>query len=546
MHSSKKVLLVVFVFFALSLLGSGGGLLFKGDARYDLLVAESLSRGRTLFTPNTALPLAFAAVQSESRPVYSKSFTQASLRLTSQFLIHNFEPFKETAWLESKVPLYLRYRYDTLKPWLVLNFDSDVSKSVKGVINLDVPKDYRSYISHGSDYGLKPYVNFPVELFQGQLQAIDMSWPTFGYVAYGSANFYASLGRYKLAWGPMRNGLMVSDASQYYDNAAAAYTTPLGVSGRFTYSFIFITPNSMLSSQEWLKQGKVWDLNQRRSYTEGAKTIIGHRFDVQFAPWGRFGMGEVNLVGGKHPDLNDVNPFLIFHNTYGEDFSNVMASIDLSLVPFKGVEVYGEFVSDDVAFGGTEAGARGKPTALAYGGGLRYCLDLKNATILASLEVYHTDTWIYNRWQPLLTFTNRTYTKSELPGSRDFTDYPLGFKYGPDLNAFSISAKAFLPGGTTVSLVYDRFNQGEVTLKTPYLNMDEPTDDPGRFTDPKDWSGPVGETVKANILTLTLEVPLRDFLLGGDVSVYFGDYFKKHGGYERAVFEIRPYFSYKF
>ncbi|HON27562.1 MAG TPA: capsule assembly Wzi family protein [Mesotoga infera] len=542
----KKILLPILLVLSIALLANQGELILKGTLEHDLLLGRNLIEGKTLFTPNTAIPESFASVQMGTSPLKSNSVTEVSLRLTPQFLIHNFEPFKETSWLESKVPLYLRYRYDTLKPWTVLAFESDISQNLKGYINLDVPKDYRSYISHGIDFNTKPYMNFPVEIFEGKLQAIDMSWPSFGYISYGNGGFYASLGRYKIAWGPMRNGLMISDASMYYDNISSTYTTALGSSGRFTYSFVFISSNSMLNSEEWIKQDKVWDLNQRRPYTEGAKTIIGHRFDVQFAPWVRLGVGEVNLVGGKHPDLNDINPFVIFHNTYGEDFSNVMASVDFSVVPFKGVELYGELVSDDVAFGATEAGARGKPTALAYGGGIRYSTQLKEIMLLASIELYHTDTWMYNRWQPLLIFTNRIYTKSELPGSRDFTDYPLGFKYGPDMNAFSLSAKGFFQNGMTVSLVYDHFRQGEVTLKTPYLNMDDPSDDPGEFTDPEDWAGPVGETVSANIVTLAIAFPYRDFTFGGDFSLYFGDYFKKYGGYEKAIFEIRPYISYVF
>ena len=77
----------------------------------------------------------------------------------------------------------------------------------------------------------------------------------------------------------------------------------------------------------------------------------------------------------------------------------------------------------------------------------------KGTLLLASVELYHTDTWMYNRWQPLLTFTNRIYTKSELPGSRDFTDYPLGFKYGSDLNGLSIMANAIMTNGLSISFV---------------------------------------------------------------------------------------------
>ncbi|HDP77504.1 MAG TPA: hypothetical protein ENN47_04815 [Mesotoga infera] len=542
----KKIVLLLFLAFAVALFGSQGRLLFKGTDQYNLLLGRNLIEGKTVFTPNTALPEGFASVQIGQLWVKYYVGTNIFLRFTPQFLIHNFEPFKETGWLESVVPLYLRYRYDTLKPWLVLGFMSEVTNNVLGFVNLDIPKDYRSYISHGKGFDSKPYMNFPVELFEGKLEALDMSWPTFGYVSYANESLYASLGRYKVAWGPMRNGLMISDASSYYDNISASYTTSLWKDGRFTYSFLVITPTSLLNSEEWQKQGKIWDLNQRRAYTEGAKTIIGHRFDVKFADWGRVGAGELNVVGGKHPDLNDANPFIIFHNTYGEDFSNVMASLDFSLVPFKGVEVYGEIAIDDVSFGSTEAGARGKPTALAYGGGLRYAVDLGEMLLLASAEVYHADTWMYNRWQPLQTFTNRIYTKSELPGSRDFTDYPLGFKYGPDLNGFSVMANLIMINGLSISFVYDYFKQGEVTLRTPYLNMKEPEDDPGEFTDPKDWSGPVGKTVNANIMKLNISVPYNNFTFGGDFSLYFGDYFNKNGGYEKPIFEIRPYVSYIF
>ena len=542
----KRVFIVFALVLGVLLFANQGELIFKNTMEYDLFLGRNIMEGRTVFSPNTALPVSFASLQMNTTPSKTVKTTKISLEITPQFLFHNFEPFKQTAWLESKVPLYLRYRYDSLKPWIVLSFESDVSDNIKGFINLDIPKDYRSYISHGSGFSSKPYTNLPVEMFEGKVQALDMSWPTFGYVAYGDESFFSSLGRYKVAWGPMRNGLMISDASSYYDNFSAAYTTPLFQNGRFTYSFVLITPTSMLNAQEWEKQAKIWDLNQRRVYTEGAKTIIGHRFDIQFSPWARLGVGEINLVGGKHPDLNDINPFIIFHNTYGEDFSNVMASLDFSLVPVRGVELYGEIAIDDVAFGATEAGARGKPTAMAYGAGVRYSNEFNRASILASLELYHTDTWMYNRWQPLQTFTNRIYTKSELPGSRDFTDYPLGFKYGPDLNAVSLSLNAYFPGGSSIGFNYDRFRQGEVTLWTPYLNMKEPSDDPGEFTDPEDWRGPVGDTVVANIVTLRFCLPYRNLQFGGDLSIYFGDFFKKYGGYERPIFEIRPYVSYVF
>ena len=511
-----------------------------------------LRNHRVLAYPNCPIPLSFVLEIANSTLPEMVTNTDLSVEFSPQYLLSSFKAFETTGWLYNGVPYFQRNRYDTLRPWFALNANTNIGEKLKAEINLDIRKDYRSYITFGPSRDTTPTTNLPVELLEGNIAAIDMSGPSFGYLAYGSQNVFASLGRTTLSWGPMRNGLALSDASQYYDNLAAGYSTPLG-KGNFSYTFDAISVISMLSPFEWEKQTMAsenaphyWDLNQKRIYDEASKWIFGHRIDIQPVSWLRFGIGELNVVGGKHPYITDLNPFIIFHNTYGEGFSNVMLSADISVSPFNGTRIYGEFAMDDFS-GPTEDDARGKPTAQAFGGGIEFAFEFSEGMLLLSGEVYHTDTWIYNRWQPFLKWTNRTYTKSELPGSRDLNDYPIGFKYGPDLNGFSIFADYILDN-LKVRISFDRFEQGEIDLNTPYLNMDEPSDEPGEFTGRTDWRGPVGVTTTANMVSASMDFPLKsqyDLRIGSDIKVYFGDYFEKFG-YSEPVYELRPYISLEF
>ena len=104
----KKILLPILLVVSIALFANQGELILKGTLEHDLLLGRNLIEGKTLFTPNTAIPESFASVQMGTSPLKSNNVTEVSFRLTPQFLSHNFEPFKEASWLESKVPLYLR------------------------------------------------------------------------------------------------------------------------------------------------------------------------------------------------------------------------------------------------------------------------------------------------------------------------------------------------------------------------------------------------------------------------------------------------------
>lgn len=529
-----------------------GSLMFKSTEDYEQWRISILLDGEVPLSANTPIPLSFAEKSNDITQLEAESRTLFSGRFSPQLIVSSFEPWPRSGWYNTDVPEYIRYRYDSMLPWLELGFFTFAGDNLTGVINVDLRKDYRSYITHGPSREESPYTNLPVEMINA-IEALELSWPSFGYASYGTEHFYASLGRNTLSWGPMRNGLALSDASQYYDNLSAAYSTPMFGLGNFTYTFNLISVISLMNSSDWERQRKTsdgqfkyWDLNQDQIYDYPAKHIIGHRMDFQVTPWLRLGLGELNVVGGKQLDMTDFNPFILYHNTYGEGYSNVMGVADFSAIVLPGLQLYGEFAMDDFA-GPTETyGARSKPMAIAFGGGVEYAHRFDNMIFSVALEGYHVDTWMYNRWQPLLTFTNRTLTKSEYPGARDLNEYPTGFKYGPDLNGLSVFVSMYSQRGFTVNLEFDYFVQGEVNMKTPYLYMDDPSDEPGKWTDPEYWRNSDGGKYPAGVLRLGGYYDFGRVRIGGDFSLYMGRYFEEYGGYEKPVYEIRPFFSIAF
>ncbi|KUK91833.1 MAG: Uncharacterized protein XE05_1658 [Thermotogales bacterium 46_20] len=546
------LIFLVCVFITSTVISNMGTLIFKSTEDYEKWRISVLLDGEVPLLANTPIPFSFAEKANGIAQLESEHRTFFSGRFSPQLILSNFEPWPRSGWYNTDVPEYIRYRYDSMFPWLELGFFTFAGDNLTGVINIDLRKDYRSYITHGPSREERPYTNLPVEMINA-VEALELSWPSFGYASYGTEHFYASLGRTTLSWGPMRNGLALSDASQYYDNLSAAYSAPMFGSGNFTYTFNLISVISLMNSSDWERQRKTsdgqfkyWDLNQDQIYDYPAKHIIGHRMDFQVTPWLRLGLGELNVVGGKQLDLTDFNPFILYHNTYGEGYSNVMGVADFSVTVLPGLQFYGEFAMDDFAGPTEKYGARSKPMAIAFGGGVEYAHRFEDVVFSVALEGYHVDTWMYNRWQPLLTFTNRTLTKSEYPGARDLNEYPTGFKYGPDLNGFSVFISIYSQLGFTVNLEFDYFVQGEVNMKTPYLYMDDPSDEPGKWTDPEYWGNSDGEKYPAGIFKLGGYYDFGRIRIGGDFSLYMGRYFEEYGGYEKPVYEIRPFVSIAF
>ena len=397
------------------------------------------------------------------------------------------------------VDLVQAYRYDSMKPWMVFGFQTSISDDLYFLIHMDMRKEIANFFEK-DDHDNLPFTGLDFSLSPSS-EAFDFNFPTKGYTSYYSKNFFFNMGRSQLAWGPMTHGLTLSDNSPYYDEASFAYTTQANFIKRFSFTYNAISVDPSLTPAEYkIQSGSPDPMAGGFVYNERAKFLFAHRIDFLITRNFRIGLGELKLLGGKFPDFQDCNPFIIWHNTYGEGYSNSFGTLDFSYVPIKSLELYGEFALDQDQNPVTQQPTPGhvpvgyKPVAYGYGVGGKYSWGRWNDISQLGVEYYYVLPWMYNRWQPYLKFTNRMMRVSNDPGSRFFTDYPFGYIYGPDSQSLNIFFKThrygidlnggflWLKKGSISTLT--SYNSNEYYLTTPsgtvedtkalYLNVSVP------------------------------------------------------------------------
>lgn len=321
-------------------------------------------------------------------------------------------------------------------------------------------------------------------------------YPRESYVSLAFPHAGVSFGRFKSGIGDGRFGnTFLNGRAPYYDQVQATYYTR-----NFKFFYMIASSQSSLNSIER-------QLQDASGYRESLKTFAYHRVEYQPADWVKVGFGEMGIVGGKFPDFAQINPVGLWHNTYTPECSNVMAMLDVSAVPVRGLQVSGEVTMDDYRLP-TES-AESNPNAFAYQVGVRYVFsfgdDWKHTV---GGEFTHVDPWMYNRIAPYLTM----YQRQKRQGIT--LDIPIGFAYGGDLNHFGVYYSALSRGGIQVDLGYEHLDKGQVPLGleedgTPaYEHRLE-------FND-----GPSGIVETHNALSLAVTYPLAEhWELSG--SIYF-------------------------
>ncbi|AEX84654.1 hypothetical protein Marpi_0199 [Marinitoga piezophila KA3] len=309
-------------------------------------------------------------------------------------------------------------------------------------------------------------------------------------------SFWFIAGKYKTDWSLLEHGVFFSDALPYVNGITGGFTTDflLGEMGIYFGAYSF---NAYLTDEELAIQKMNVDGNSdRRSigigYYDPYKSLLIHRLDIKPIKQLRISLNELNLIGGKFPDLVDLNFMNILHNTYGEGYSNALFGLDGEIVPFKGIKLYGEFAMDDYVVPLTEAGAESyKPTAFAWGYGSSINGKYKNTYFILKGEKYKIYSWMYNRWQELLKFTGRY-----IDGNKIY-DIPMGYDYGNDIESYLISLE-FINKFGNLKVLYEHIIKGEIDLNTSYFN----TELKGNT---ETWPGPYGETTEFNYTTLQLK-----------------------------------------
>ena len=316
---------------------------------------------------------------------------------------------------------------------------------------------------------------------------IDNNFPYRGIAAFFHPPVELRFGRDKLNLGPGKwSTLTLTKHMPYFDYAKARL-----FSGGFSFSWYLIRLNPTLNEDEGKYMQDMYDglisnpepnapMNGL-SYIERSKHYIIGKLTVTPFDWLTFSVAQTNLVGGRDPELSDLNPLIVFHNLYAEGTYSVPLSITATVVPFRGLKLYGDYLFYDAAVG-DEKDPEVNPSAMAYQVGLTFLSDpyftLFGGRFRFDAEFSYVDPWVYGKYYSLRQFTSRFIYVEHYVG-RTWVDYPLGFYLGPDSLELNLAMAYGIPGDKEVELWYSLRGRGEVQLsgygdENDYLHAGEP------------------------------------------------------------------------
>ncbi|MBD3368104.1 MAG: hypothetical protein GF405_08040, partial [Candidatus Eisenbacteria bacterium] len=167
---------------------------------------------------------------------------------------------------------------------------------------------------------------------------------------------------------------------------------------------------------------------------------------------GSIAVSELVVYSSTVPDPVYVNPFvpyyLMQHNERGND--NILWGLDYDWRPAPGLEVYGEFVVDDLQYDRDTGNPDkyGASIGAAHYGGFRG-MDTE-------LVVEYTNV---RKW---------TYTHMVTEHRLEHDGVPVGFELGPDADRAVLEARLHPCPSWTTALVYRRARRGEGRLDEPF------------------------------------------------------------------------------
>lgn len=319
---------------------------------------------------------------------------------------------------------------------------------------------------------------------------IDLNEPSFGYLHAGNDWFAFTIGRFPVHWSPSREFGVTLSRSVPYHNGAAFEVWGKRLRYRFLVSslnpWLEGTPAGPASSEDYPPGSEEWRQRhyadegpavnfRKRVYDARIKTLFAHRVEASLGPLAA-GFTELEVIGGKFPDLRDANPFAVFHNDFKDGYVNSGMSLDALLRLPRGVTLAGEVFFDDVRWGGTESDTA-SPSLLGYLAECRHAFSWRGWRMGQSLDFVLTDPFLYAHKIPLNTFFSRRVVTSNYHGpdgdvliDKLVTDFPLGYYRGGDAMDFWYRLEA-LRGASSLSLTLGALAKGVVDAATPYEDL---------------------------------------------------------------------------
>lgn len=349
--------------------------------------------------------------------------------------------------------------------------------------------------------------------------------PSEGYISLSTTHVSLTMGRFK---GGIGHGLMgntfQNSLAPYYDQIQFSF-----YSKTLKYYYMIGSSNSHLTDAELALQsdngylnledpdGAGDELKDNEWNTDYLKLFAFHLIEFSPADWITFSLGEMNLVGGKFPDFNMVNPFGVYHDTYDTRFHSYTFLFSGSMVPAKNHFVFFEILSNEIKAPGER---NQDPTALGYQLGYWYVLPVGgSAKHRLALEATHIDGWTYSDITPYLMMYQRQ-ARREI-----YYDIPLGYSYGGDCEQFTLAYTLISSGGTHLEFRASRLDKGEIDFSL------EENGEP-KYAKATTYKGrPTGTVEHWNTGELSAQIPVSASF---DIRLYLHYSFIQNFGHEEG------------
>lgn len=319
------------------------------------------------------------------------------------------------------------------------------------ILNMDIAQDFLKNLTEQSSIN----TNIP---FIGPI--IDLTFPRVSYLDFKSPseNFYASVGRRLIKWGPGSYDFAISDSQAYLDNIYLNYTTPFSKDSKWNFDFNYV----LISPKFWFNYDDE-STTEDDFLFQSEKTILAHKFTF-YTDFLRLSIGELANIYNKSPSFFDLTPLVIWHNGNQDEFVNVALyfSAEGKAGP---IRLFGTYFMDD--FDLPHETHSGKPLAMGFNAGIEYHIfdgkpinsnkftkkdytlkedNLKTQSGLnVGFEWYHSTPMLYNR-EPdqapgKFTIPFQIISLQGENYSFDSDAFFLGFKYGPNARLFRLYAE---------------------------------------------------------------------------------------------------------
>jgi hypothetical protein len=251
------------------------------------------------------------------------------------------------------------------------------------------------------------------------------------YFKFERPSYEVVLGRRGTAWGRSRWGrLMLSGNAPTLDQLAARFHVgPVSFEALHAYL-------------EYETTGTETDLSE-----DDGLFLAGHR-GVLGGDWGSIGLAEVVVYSATQPDPVYLNPlapyYLLQHNERSND--NVLWLMDFTCRALPGLDLYGEFLVDDLQYERTTD----NPDKYGATVGGVWCAAAGDVDFELTAEYTNVRKWTY------------THIRNEHRFAHD--GMPLGFDLGPDADRLRVELVAHPAMKWSLGLSYARSRKGAGNL----------------------------------------------------------------------------------